>query len=957
MRILTWLNICTQVAFPLAVTFTPVVADANFINQPLKSNNSKSKEFIQNTQTYTLSPGEAFSSVAKKYNLTQIELCQLNPRCMVNETGYWHLQSGEEIIVPVAPISFVNLKEKPAAQIDRSIERDTQAVQVASITSQVGSFIANHGDRDSATDIALGKVSGEAGNKLQQWMSNFGTAQVQLNVDKDLSLQNSQLDLLVPIYDEAEQLVFTQFSLHRTDERTQSNLGFGFRHFTPTYMLGGNIFGDYDLSREHARLGIGFEYSRDYIKLAANSYLRLTRWKDSPDLLDYEERPANGWDVRAQGWLPSVPQLGAKLVFEQYYGKEVGLFGIDNRQRDPNALTLGVNYTPVPLLTLSAEQRQGHAGQNDSRFGIDMNYRVGVPLSQQVNPAGVAVMRTLENSHYNLVERNNNIVLEYRKKDLIQLHTKEQIAGYASELKSLGVSVVSKYGLHHIDWSAPSLLAAGGKIDKRGSDYNVILPVYNTTTPKMNTYTISGVAVDTHGNKSSPSETQVTVLESAYILNSTFSPSSSELPADGKSTQVLTLSVINGHHQAVDIPVADISLSTSRLKSAVVNPLVKVRAGVYEVKVTAGTDQETVTLTPNIGGMMLPAADVIISSSKASQINSFITTDKSTYKLSDFNNDRVTVTVTLKDEHNKTITGAKSLLTKDSVTVQNTATLPNDSWKDNGDGTYTNTFEAFTPGTNLHASLKLKNWSDEVSSSPYVINDVDSVKVSAITVNNIDPYDYAPSVGFPTTGFKGAAFNIKLSGNTSPTAYRWTADAPWVVVRDGQVVFEGVGNGQKVTITGTPYRGVGNVITYSFQLNSWFTARDNGDTETDWKSTETYCQSHGYQLPSISQLNGIVGEITQPGPDGEPYLSGKPYRHTLGSLWGEWGNLAAYANYHTDGHVAAVSTATPAYRQPIYNGEVYKESAHYTVNTSRIGVLFAWPDTSNNFKTICYQAL
>lgn len=41
-------------------------------------------------------------------------------------------------------------------------------------------------------------------------------------------------------------------------------------------MLGGNLFGDYDLSRDHARLGAGGEYWRDFLKLSANGYLRLT---------------------------------------------------------------------------------------------------------------------------------------------------------------------------------------------------------------------------------------------------------------------------------------------------------------------------------------------------------------------------------------------------------------------------------------------------------------------------------------------------------------------------------------------------------------------------------------------------------------------------------------------------------------------------------------------------------
>lgn len=130
---------------------------------------------------------------------------------------------------------------------------------------------------------------------------------------------------------------------------------------------------------EPCRVGAGLEYWRDFLKLAFNGYILLTGWKDSTDLTDYQERPARGWDVRAQYWLPALPQLGGKLTYEQYFGKEVALFDIDSRQRDPHAITAGVNYTPVPLLAFSAEQRQVDGSKAETRFGVDMNYQLGMP--------------------------------------------------------------------------------------------------------------------------------------------------------------------------------------------------------------------------------------------------------------------------------------------------------------------------------------------------------------------------------------------------------------------------------------------------------------------------------------------------------------------------------------------------------------------------------------------------
>lgn len=196
---------------------------------------------------------------------------------------------------------------------------------------------------------------------------------------------------------------------------------------------------------------------------------------------------------------PSATAVGGKLTYEQYYGQEVGLFGKDNRQRDPHAITAGITYTPVPLITLSAEQRQGKSSENDTRFGVDMNYQLGVPWQQQVNPDAVAAMRSLAGSRYDLVERNNNIVLEYRKKEVIRLKTADLVTGYAGEQKSLGVSVTSKYGLEHIDWSASALIAAGGKILQNGSGWAVVMPTYHSGAGGINSYTVSGVAVDKKG--------------------------------------------------------------------------------------------------------------------------------------------------------------------------------------------------------------------------------------------------------------------------------------------------------------------------------------------------------------------------------------------------------------------------------------------------------------------------
>ncbi|HDT0662163.1 TPA: inverse autotransporter beta domain-containing protein, partial [Enterobacter cloacae subsp. dissolvens] len=603
LRRMTWLNIAVQVAFPLVTAFTPTMVGAgepHFLQHPAPLS-------TQYTQVYTLRTGENAASVAKKFRLTLEQLRELN-HLRTFAHGLGGLQPGDDVDVPL-----MTAKDNKIGQ-NRFLRRgDEQEQKVAGYASQAGSFLSGRAKSDAAASMARGMATGEVGGALQQWLSHFGTARVQLDADKNFSLKNSRLDMLVPLYEQKDRLVFTQDSLHRTDDRTQANLGMGVRRFYDSWMFGANTFFDYDMSRDHARAGVGLEYWRNFLKFGVNGYAHLTGWKDSPDLTDYQERPANGWDIRAQAWLPALPQLGGKLVYEQYYGKEVGLFGVDKRQKNPRAITAGLNYTPVPLVTLGAEQRRGKSGKKDARLTVDLTYRLGVPWRRQLDPAGVATMRTLIGSRYDLIERNNDIVLEYRRKEIIRFKTADLVTGYAGEYKSLGVSVISKYGLSHIDWDAPALYAAGGKIVQNGGDYAVLLPAYLVASQAVNTYVVSGVAVDKKGNHSERSDTQVTV-EAPEVngQTSSFTPASSVVPADGKSAQELTLMLRDDKKQVVDTDIKDITLKVSSQKTARVSALARKSAGVYTVTVTAGTDNETVNLSPSVRGVALPQASVTV---------------------------------------------------------------------------------------------------------------------------------------------------------------------------------------------------------------------------------------------------------------------------------------------------------------------------------------------------------
>ncbi len=86
---------------------------------------------------------------------------------------------------------------------------------------------------------------------------------------------------------------------------------------------------------------------------------------------DYDERPATGFDVRAEAYLPTYPKLGGSIKYEKYFGKGVHLgTGVDpdKLKDDPYALTLGINYTPIPLITLKGEHAAGD--RHEFRTGL-----------------------------------------------------------------------------------------------------------------------------------------------------------------------------------------------------------------------------------------------------------------------------------------------------------------------------------------------------------------------------------------------------------------------------------------------------------------------------------------------------------------------------------------------------------------------------------------------------------
>ncbi|EFE7917228.1 inverse autotransporter adhesin-like protein YeeJ [Escherichia coli] len=501
-------------------------------------------------------------------------------------------------------------------------------------------------------------------------------------------------------------------------------------------MSGINFFFDHDLSRYHSRAGIGAEYWRDYLKLSSNGYLRLTNWRSAPELdNDYEARPANGWDVRAEGWLPAWPHLGGKLVYEQYYGDEVALFDKDDRQSNPHAITAGLNYTPFPLMTFSAEQRQGKQGENDTRFAVDFTWRPGSAMQKQLDPNEVAARRSLAGSRFDLVDRNNNIVLEYRKKELVRLTLIDPVTGKSGEVKSLVSSLQTKYALKGYNVEATALEAAGGKVVTTGKDILVTLPGYRfTSTPETdNTWPIEVTAEDVKGNFSNREQSMVVVQAPTLSQkDSSVSLSTQTLSADSHSTATLTFIA----HDAAGNPVIGLVLSTRHegVQDITLSDWKDNGDGSYTQVLTTGAMSGTLTLMPQLNGVDAAKAPAVVNiiSISSSRTHSSIKIDKDRY----LSGNPIEVTVELRDENDKPVKEQKQQL-NNAVSIDNVKPGVTTDWKETADGVYKATYTAYTRGSGLTAKLLMQNWNEDLHTAGFIIDaNPQSAKIATLSASN-----------------------------------------------------------------------------------------------------------------------------------------------------------------------------------------------------------------------------
>ncbi|WP_246840018.1 inverse autotransporter beta domain-containing protein, partial [Hafnia sp. HMSC23F03] len=634
--------------------------------------------------------------------------------------------------------------------------------------SSLASALSSNGT-DGIASTAKSTATGYASSSAQQWLSQFGTARVQLNVDDNGNWDDSAIDFLAPLYDNKKSMLFTQLGMRAPDGRVTGNLGMGVRTFyLENWMFGGNVFFDDDFTGKNRRVGVGAEAWTNNLKLSANTYVGTTDWHSSRDFDDYDEKPADGYDVRAEGYLPAYPQLGAKLMYEQYYGDKVALFDTDHLQSNPSAVTTGLSYTPIPLVQLAVNYKRGQDSLEDTQFQVNFRYDLGRPWSYQVNPESVRLQRSLAGSRYDLVERNNQIVLQYQKKD-------------RQSVSNLGLQIT-------VDNSPSDGLTPNSAqvyaTDKDGQPVRNASIVWSLTgSAKLNTSSTvtneSGISTVNFTN-TLPEAVQITAKSGAASAtqNSQFNPvkvsnimlkiTKNNSIADGKTPNhaVATVTDINNH------PIANTLVQWKIDKPATLKNL---------QTTTNASGQVTTDFTSTAAGTVILTA--IAGDKSASQQGQFIS-DPANYVIDTMvvtqdgspanGTTPNAVTVTVKDSNGAPVSKVNVTLSADKSTVLFGSTLKakapkvSKAFQTNSEGSLTVAFTD-TVAESVLLTATLDNANSKTGIAKFIA-DSHTAKISALTVTS-------GAVANGTTTNQATATVVDANGNPlSGVEVTWSQD-------------------------------------------------------------------------------------------------------------------------------------------------------------------------------------
>ena len=370
---------------------------------------------------------------------------------------------------------------------------------------------------EQARQFAFGQVrdavSEQVNHQLESWLSPWGNASVDLRIDNEGSFTGSRGGWFIPWQDNTRYLTWSQLGLTQQDDGLVSNVGIGQRWARDGWLLGYNTFYDNLLDENLQRAGFGAEAWGEYLRLSANYYQPFASWHEQTTAL--EQRMARGYDVTAQMRMPFYQHLNTSVSVEQYFGERVDLFDSGTGYHNPVAVKLGLNYTPVPLVTVTAQHKQGESGVSQNNLGLNLNYRFGVPLNKQLSASEVAESQSLRGSRYDNPQRNNLPTMEYRQRKTLTVFLATPWDLQPGETVPLKVQIRSRHGVRHVTWQGDTQalsLTAGAKADS-AEGWTIIMPAWDSSEGATNRWRLSVVVEDEQGQRVSSNEITLSLTE------------------------------------------------------------------------------------------------------------------------------------------------------------------------------------------------------------------------------------------------------------------------------------------------------------------------------------------------------------------------------------------------------------------------------------------------------------
>lgn len=181
--------------------------------------------------------------------------------------------------------------------------------------------------------------------EMAEYMKNW---EFSVNVDEDQAPRYSA-DLIFPVYrpDAEDRTVFIEPRVNHLDAETLLNFGLGYRQFLwdRTWMLGGNMFYDWETRVSHHRIGFGAEAINAHAELRANSYFGTSNSKITlPGTVTNDiEKPVDGFDVELGFPVPYYSRLKVFGGYERYDFRKF---------EDRTGWTARAEYKPYPFIVL-----------------------------------------------------------------------------------------------------------------------------------------------------------------------------------------------------------------------------------------------------------------------------------------------------------------------------------------------------------------------------------------------------------------------------------------------------------------------------------------------------------------------------------------------------------------------------------------------------------------------------